>query len=104
MLIATSTKVYALEENAAAPVLVFEEDGIQCLEEGRHIAVVGLGSGEIVLLANGETRRLETGIEEGFECLAVLEEEPLNLLIGTEAPPLPAQRQRRAGPTPAGLP
>lgn len=102
MLIATHTQIYALAEDGGtvSPVLVFEGEGIQCLVEGRRISAIGLAGGGIALLSGGEARRLVTGITESVECLALLAEDPLRLLIGTEPPHLyqlageegPAQR------------
>jgi hypothetical protein len=90
MLIATTSNAYRLreDETAAAPVLLFEGEKIQCLQEGRQVSVLCLEGGEIALLADDQTRRLKSGIQEPIECLALLEEDPLHLLLGTEAPHL----------------
>ena len=88
MLIATDAKVYVLTDSdgSASPALRFEGDIIRCLSEARKISVIGLAGGEIALLTDGGTRHISTGIEEPLESLAVLDEEPLHLLIGTEGP------------------
>ena len=87
MLIATANKAYRLreEEGETEPVLGFGGEKIQCLEEGHQVAVLCLAAGEIVLLEEGRERRLASGIQEDVECLALLAEKPLHLLLGTAA-------------------
>ena len=88
MFIATSNQIFEIEENKepTSPILRFEAEGIVRLERGRDHAAIALEDGRIVVLANGHTTELPHGVPEPIEALAVLDEDPLHLLVGTEGP------------------
>ena len=90
MLIATEKAAYFFEDNGSQkePFLLYEGSNIVHVEEGSHLQVIALTEGGIVLIEDGKTEQFPSGIEESIESLAMLEEAPLNLLIGTEPPHL----------------
>jgi len=86
MLIATTTRIYALAEgHEEAPPLMRLSSGeeITGVEEGWEVSVVAVGN-EIALLSGGQPRWLAAGIEAPITSLLLVEEDPLHLLIGTE--------------------
>ncbi len=98
MLIATSTRVFSLEEGTPIPILTCE--GIRCLAEGVRSSAVGLAAGQVVVLAGSRSQTRATGMDGPVECMALVSEDPLQVLLGTEPPHLylldgeegPAQR------------
>ncbi len=90
MLISTATTVYSLdtEGNQNIPAVQYRGDAIRRVAEGFSYTIIALDRGEIVLLSGDETQRISTGIPEPIHSLLVLDEDPLNLLIGTEPPHL----------------
>ena len=98
MLMATSTQVFSLEEGNPTQLLACE--GIRCLAEGVRSSAVGLAAGRVVVLAEGRSHPRAIGIDEPVECMAIMSEDPLQVLLGTEPPHLylldgeegPAQR------------
>jgi len=88
MLILTRTTVYTLEtgDGQTTPSVRYEGDVIRRVAEGVLCEIIGLPKGEIALLMGDETRHISTGIAEPIHSLLILDEDPLNLLIGTEPP------------------
>lgn len=88
MLIATDKRVYflALTPGCSSPELVLEGKTIHCIQEGKNLAVVVYDRSKLALLSDGEIQKIDTGILDPIECLTLIEEEPLFLLIGTEGP------------------
>ena len=84
MLIATNNQVFALENGTPTQRLAI--DGIRCLDEGARCSAIGLADGQVVVLANGQAQPQATGIGDPVECIALLSEEPLQVLLGTEPP------------------
>jgi hypothetical protein len=91
MLIATATTVYALDIELAPdeqPAAIHRARDVRQVAEGDAAHVIALGGGRVVVMRADGDLALDTGIEEPITSLALLAEEPLNLLIGTEAPHL----------------
>ena len=84
MLIATSNQVFTLEGETPTQCLAI--DGIRCLDEGVHCSAIGLANGQAVVLTDGQAQQQATGISDSVECIALLSEEPLQVLLGTEPP------------------
>ena len=84
MLIATSNQVFTLE--GETPTQCLATDGIRCLDEGVRCSAIGLADGQVVVLADGQAQPHSTGIGDPVECIALLSEEPLQVLLGTEPP------------------
>ena len=84
MLIATSNQVFTLENGTPTQCLAI--DGIRCLDEGVRCSAIGLADGQVVVLANGQAQPQATGIGDPVESIALLSEEPLQVLLGTEPP------------------
>ena len=84
MLIATNNQVFTLENGT--PTQRLATDGIRCLDEGVRCAAIGLADGQVVVLSNGQAQPRATGIGDPVECIALLSEEPLQVLLGTEPP------------------
>ena len=90
MLIATDDCLYTSAANNGdlTPELLLEGESIDALAEGRTVSAVCLGGVEVMLLENGSSRRLATGIEGSVESVDMLSEDPVELLVGTEPPHL----------------
>ena len=84
MLIATRSTVYALESDT--PEIIFDNQPVIRVVEGDRFQIIALKTGDLVILSEGNTQTFTTGIEEDIEALHILGEDPLHLLIGTEAP------------------
>jgi len=87
MLIATVAVLYSFDlGSSSTPEVRYEVEGIRALAAGARVGFIGLENGELVLLWEEGDRVIETGIEEPIESLLLLGEDPVELLIGTEAP------------------
>ena len=86
MLIATRTRVFSLAEGNPTQLLACE--GIRCLAEGVRSSAVGLAAGRVAVLADGRCRWRETGLGDPVESMAIMSEDPLQVLLGTEPPHL----------------
>jgi photosystem II stability/assembly factor-like uncharacterized protein len=87
MLISTETQVFSLdEEKKGTPQLRFDAVSTRCLAQGARYGCLGLEGGTLVLLNGGTDQQIDSGIAEPLECMLLLNEEPLELLIGTEGP------------------
>ena len=82
MLIATSRTAYALSEGHAAPAQIFEGT-VAAIAKGRDLRVIALKNGDLYIRTQARAQTVATGIERDIECLIILEEDPLHLLIGT---------------------
>ena len=79
MLIATDHTLYSF---VRTPRPLLEGVSVTALAEGAALGAAALASGEIVLTDNA-LRHLQTGIEASIDCLLILCERPLDLLLGT---------------------
>ena len=86
MLIATGTQVFTLKEGN--PTSRFASEDIRCLAEGVRFSAVGLADGQVIVLADGRARPRATGTGDPVECIALLSEDTLQVLLGTEPPHL----------------
>ena len=86
MLIATQSAVYrvANPEDPEAVGVCLGADGVRCVAEGAAGAIVAMSEGTIRVLSDAGSRAVDSGIDEPIECLLILDEHPLELLIGTE--------------------
>ena len=84
MLIATNNQVFTLENGTPTQRLAI--DGIRCLDEGVRCSAIGLADGQVVVLADDQPQPQATGIGDPVESIALLSEEPLQVLLGTEPP------------------
>ena len=90
MLIATATSVCRLDPNTndGHPQVLLQATGIARVEEGMETHVAALEDGGIVLVRGDDVLRFASLIDEPITSLLLLGEEPLRLLVGTEAPHL----------------
>jgi hypothetical protein len=90
MLVATKTKVYALDETnlATQPTTIREGKGIARVSESSRCTVIAFESGDLMLSQEGDDQTLDTAIKRPIESLLILSENPLQLLVGTEGPHL----------------
>ena len=87
MLILTNNAVF-LADNTSETVkseALMEGEDIRCACLGTSTATVAGGDNSIALIANGSVKRLETGIDDRIECLDIVGDDPIELLIGTQS-------------------
>ncbi|MDE0012942.1 MAG: hypothetical protein OXU36_17480 [Candidatus Poribacteria bacterium] len=92
MFIATYNAIYALEDNGhSKPIQVYKGTDHQCLDGNAMVALpesqtvtVALSDGTLLLLSDGDTKRIPTGIKDPIASLLLIRENPLTLLIGTD--------------------
>ena len=92
MFIATYNAIYALEDNGhSEPIQVYKGTDHQDLGHGAMVslsngqaAVFALSDGTLLLLSEGDTKQIPTGIEDPIASLLLIRENPLTLLIGTD--------------------
>ena len=88
MLILTNDAVFLADATSGnlSPDRLVQEQGIRCGCAGTSAAAVARDDGVVIHIANGDIEYLDTGIEDQIECLDILSDDPLELLIGTEPP------------------
>ena len=92
MFIATYNAIYTIEDNGHnEPIQVYKGIDHQDLGYGAMISlsngqaiVFALSDGTLLLLSEGDTKRIPTGIEDPIASLLLVRENPLTLLIGTD--------------------
>jgi hypothetical protein len=88
MIITTKNAVYRLEkdgsENKPNPLLGGLD--VRRVAEGEERNVVATAENSIIILDANEERLLETGIKDRIDSLCIVNEKPLDLLIGTTPP------------------
>ena len=86
MLVLTDSVVFVADDTSE--VIQHEEivqgAEIRCGCAEGDLAAVAFGNGSIALITDGRVEHLQTGISERIECLDILADRPLELLIGTE--------------------
>ena len=101
-LIATSTRLYRADSGDEATVLLEEVDAT-AMAAGANVAAVYLSGGEIVVVGKtGDSRRLPSGLGETVDSIAILDEEPLQLLLGTNDARLYRFQESGGPPRPVG--
>jgi len=88
MIIATKTSVYGLENDGSEkrPTLLFDDLEVRRVAEGDNRNVIALADSSIILQDGAENRRVDTGIQDRLDSLCIINERPLDLLIGTTPP------------------
>ena len=88
MLIATKRGVYSIKSDGteSEPHPLKTGVNVRRVAEGERISVVALEDGGVLALKDGDERRLETGIADRIDSLCIVNENPLDLLIGTTPP------------------
>ena len=82
MLIATSQSVHTLSPDDSAPIKILDEKPT-ALAEGNIYSVIALKNGDLSIHTQTDAQTVATGIEHPIECLLIIDEDPLRLLIGT---------------------
>jgi hypothetical protein len=85
MLILTDSAVFLADDTTETvePEALLEDEEICCACMGESTSAVAFEDGSVALIANGRVERLETGMEDHIECLDIVRENPIELLIGT---------------------
>ena len=92
MFIATYNAIYAVEDNGCSePIQVYEGTlgasdyhcAMAVLPETQAVAAALL-DGTLLVLSDGDEKRIPTGIEDPIASLLLVREDPLTLLIGTD--------------------
>jgi len=88
MIIATKNAVYLLENDGSEkkPDLLLDSLDVRRVAEGEERNVVTTAENSVIILDANEERRLETGITDRIDSLCIVNEKPLDLLIGTTPP------------------
>jgi hypothetical protein len=88
MLIATRNGAYSIESDGseAEPRPIKTGVGVRRVAEAQGLSVIALEDGGILVLEDGAERRIETGIADRIDSLCIVEENTLELLIGTTPP------------------
>jgi hypothetical protein len=88
MIIATKNAVYHLEknDNVNKPNLLLDGIEVRRVTEGEERNVVATAENNIIILDANKRRLLETGISDRIDSLCIIDENPLDLLIGTTPP------------------
>jgi hypothetical protein len=88
MIIATNNAVYRLEKEDCEnkPNLMLDSLDVRRVAEGKERVVVATAENNLIILDANEKRRLETGILDRIDSLCIVNEKPLDLLIGTTPP------------------
>jgi hypothetical protein len=88
MIIATKNAVYHLEKdgNENKPNLLLDNLEVRRVTEGRERVVVATAENRLIILDENEEGWLETGIKDRIDSLCIINEKPLDLLIGTTPP------------------
>lgn len=88
MIIATKNAVYLLKEDGSEnkPNLLLESLEVRRVIEGEKRNVVATADNSIIILDSNEERLLETGIKDRIDSLCIVNDKPLDLLIGTTPP------------------
>jgi hypothetical protein len=103
MLLLTDSGVYSLagDGRTPAPSIRYEGGGVCRCAEAAGLDALGMEDGSVLVLAGGEVRKVAAGVDGEIASLAILSEDPLQLLIGAEPPYVynlvgdgPAERNR----------
>jgi photosystem II stability/assembly factor-like uncharacterized protein len=88
MIIATENAVFLLEKDGSEtkPSLLLDNIEVRRVVEGEERNVVATAENSIILLDADEGRSLATGIKDRIDSLCMVNEKPLDLLIGTTPP------------------
>jgi len=88
MLILTDSAVYSLagDSEGIVPSIRYHGTGVRSVAEGTSLDALAMADGKVLVLAGGEPQSIRTGIEDEIASLGILNEHPLELLIGTEPP------------------
>jgi hypothetical protein len=88
MIIATKNAVYRLEKDDSVnkPNLLLDSLDVRRVAEGKEGVVVTTAENNLIILDANEKRWLETGIKDRIDSLCIVNEKPLDLLIGTTPP------------------
>jgi hypothetical protein len=88
MIIATENAVYRLEKEDSEnkPKLMLDGSDVRRVAEGKERVVVATAENSLIILDANEERQLVTGIKDRIDSLCILNQKPLDLLIGTTPP------------------
>lgn len=88
MIISTKNAVYCLkkEDIENPPSLLLDNLEVRRVEEGEERSLVATAENSLIILEANEKRRLKTGIKDRIDSLCIVNEKPLDLLIGTTPP------------------
>lgn len=96
MIITTQTEVFLLDNLNTAPYLLLTDKQMRRIVEGKSCHVIALADGALSVIEGDERKRLKTGITDRIDSLCIVNENPLDLLIGTTPPYL--YRMNEEGP------
>jgi hypothetical protein len=88
MLISTKSTVYRISSGAtnSDPEILVDTVGIRRVLEGQNLDLIALDDGNLILIKGERKKTLHSGIEDRIDSLLVIEEDPVNLLIGCTPP------------------
>ena len=88
MIIATPSSVYKLAGNGSErkPTKVLASQEIRRVTEGKKLDIVALADGSLFIVDGDKVDRLDTGIHDRIDSLCLINEIPIELLVGTTPP------------------
>ena len=97
MIIATKSLVYKLDDDGrTTPNLLFEELNVRRVIEGKNSNIIALENGEIILFNEANKEKIKSEIKDRIDSLCIINENPLELLIGCTPPNLYRQKEQGA--------
>jgi hypothetical protein len=90
MLISTRSTVYRLPSDVttANPEVIVDNVDVRRVVEGENLNFITLGNGNLVILDGEKKIIFSSGIENRIDSLLIVNEDPINLLIGCTPPNL----------------
>ena len=86
MIITTSSTVYALSNASTQPDTLHTNLSIRRAVEGKETYIIAQTDGSLILSTRNELQEVTSNILDRIDALCLLQEQPLNLLIGTTPP------------------
>lgn len=100
MLIATDTRVFRLDPGPSPqPRVILQCEGVRRVAGRGELVAVAIDDGSLALLEDGQTRRIDTGVDEPIESLLILADSRSptpDILLGTQGAHLHRLRQQTA--------
>ena len=89
MLISTKTSLYSVPKNGSTqPEQILSDLNIRRIQTGQNLSIIALTDGSIIINQENENHKLQSGITDRIDSLLIIQENPLQILIGCTPPNL----------------